>query len=349
VPLEQLDSCGNPACNVCNGSISELQPLLDRIAQQAAARQREIQRRERAEARLNEDTVDEKVNTLVICECDICKFKMGQTRLRNGVVRDYSYRPCNLRFQKTKTDRFNYFLGVELETDMNDRRVRNEVAAAMRKPFNFWFPKHDGSVTGPEFVSHPATLDWWRSRKKTLNEMFENLLHAGYSSHNGNRCGMHVNISRTAFEGEEHMYRFLTLLHGNAPWAIKMAQRTADSANQWAKLNLYTKEQRRKAANATFTSYRGQNGLGKYTALGTPTTGDRFEFRLPRGNLNINRFYKNLEWTVAMIEYSRSETRASNMTSAKFMKWVMARREEYSYLADFIVEKFGARYSNATA
>ena len=267
-------------------------------------------------------------------------------KLKYGVVHNYSYKPRRWSMKSVKDDPFNYHLGVELETDSYftnpnryapstpwyDRQttvnsdVSGEMAADMRRPKNLWTAKTDSSVTGPEFVSHPATLTYWQKHKPQLKEMFEMLLHAGYRSHDNDKCGMHINISRNAFDGAEHLYRFMTLLHYSPAWSMRMSQRTRESALHWAPLEgsmsraKYRKDKCRQTFDAMRPWYRTTD---KYSALNMPPAEEgRFEFRLPRGTLRVDRFLKNLEWTVAMIEYTRTSQVATSRP-IPFMTYVM--------------------------
>lgn len=256
-----------------------------------------------------------------------------------------------------------FYLGVELETtdtqsppreQYNGRGeyigsdengyVTNEQAAAMARPEEFWLPKHDGSVSGPEFASQPASLAWWHAHLPDLDEMFRDLLHAGYRSHEGDEAGMHINISRTAFADRDHLARFCELVYVNTTWALKMSQRTAESANEWAKL-IPLKDRRRREQWVTEAWDNGNNMHGRYTALNVPDM-ERFEFRLPRGTLRLDRFMMKLEWTHGMIEYTRDA--GNKPTPPAFMAWVLRHKaEEYPYLNLYIIEKFAAQLRKA--
>lgn len=303
------------------------------------------------------------------CPCEVCKMnRMEPHKLRYAVVHNYSYAPTPWRPKAVADDPDNFFLGVELETDnyatgpgggVTYSRLSNEMAADMRRPKNLWFSKRDGSVSGPEFVSHPATLAYWRKHTKALDEMFRMLVHAGFRSHDNDRCGMHVSISKTAFQNRGHLYRFLTLLHVSPAFSLKLSQRTANSASQWASLDhCATAADRRVICDGMVGGRRpawylstptpdindetpiglsGSTG-NRYTALNAPYNQPRFEFRLPRGTLRIDRFFKNLEWVHAMVVYTRTATTVGCKPQA-FAKWVEENRAMYPNLLAYMVEK----------
>lgn len=314
------------------------------------------------------------------CPCESCKLeRLDPThKLKNAVIHRWNFKPREWRKKSIENDPHNYFLGVELETDnftmvpltpdeqvqedsrwryswegrtttkRKVSRVANRVAADMRRPKQLWVAKSDGSVTGPEFASHPATLAYWHSKERELRSMFEMLLHAGYRSHDNDKAGMHINISRNAFANSNHLYRFLTLLHYSPAWSLRMSQRTAASMRQWAPLHgMESAGRRKKLCVKTFSPATWGAATEKYSALNMPPAiQGRFEFRLPRGTLRIDRFYKNLEWTVAMVEYTRT-SKVSTSRPIPFMQYVAENKATYPHLAAFIVER-EAKLTKAT-
>jgi hypothetical protein len=188
-------------------------------------------------------------------------------------------------------------------------------------------------------------MAWWNSRQASMNRMFNGLLHAGLRSHQGDHCGMHVNINTTAFNGTQHLFNFVNLLIANKTWTLRMSQRTVRSSH-WASFeerSMQTATSRLRWAQHAFED--GYTSQDRYAVLNASNEG-RIEFRLPRGTLRLDRFYKNLEWTAAMIEYTRTAAGDNGypppLTSAAFMRWALAQRAEYPNLCAFLDEKFGA-------
>jgi hypothetical protein len=279
------------------------------------------------------------------CHCESCKYRrLEDSKLRYAVIRSYGYRPANWSFKKLPNDKYDYYLGVELETDNHDGPVKAivspSIASSMKRPARFWVVKRDSSVSGPEFASHPATLSYWKSKKPEIAEMLRMLTHAGYRSYRNGNCGIHVNISNTAFSHPSHMYRFLSLIYLKTDWALKMSQRSWSQVDRWASLdNLKNAHDRQRAAKS-INSIWDRGVTGKYSAVNIPyESSGRIEFRLPRGTLRLDRFYKNLEWTVAMIEYTRN-VRLLQSTPSKFMDWCRTQRAEFPNLVSFLDEKF---------
>lgn len=275
----------------------------------------------------------------VKCPCLACKVKRGDWNhgVRNGRLHNWDYTPRNYKFLRTDNDEFPYYLGVELEVTRRsydeDTTIANSLAIDLRRPKSMWYAKYDSSVSGPEFVSHPATLTYWRKQSAKLQEMFSLLIHAGFRSHNGGAAGMHINVGRCAFEDVEHYHRFLTFLYANRSWATTMSQRTEGQVDQWAPFRPFTLFD----SWMVWDRHRGSN---KYTMIHTPAYGERVEFRLPRGTLRLDRFYKNLEWTTAMIAYTRNlAVTHYGMSSSAFVSWVNSYPEVYSNLLAFMEEE----------
>jgi hypothetical protein len=218
-----------------------------------------------------------------------------------------------------------------------------EEAVSLAAPRGLWHSKHDGSVSGPEFASQPGTLAYWRSQRGHLVGMFRGLLHGGMRSHDGDTCGLHVNIGTDAFNGEDgrvnadHLYRLATLLHVNPRWSTRMSQRTNASA-RWARYTLTDAAERRDWADS-IARYGYATNVDRYSVLNAQNSG-RVEFRLPRGTLRYDRFMAKLEWTAAMVEYTRDAHNVAQPSA--FMRWVAARESEYPYLLGLMRERFNA-------
>lgn len=287
------------------------------------------------------------------CQCKPCKVaRRDGTTIPHATIHSYSGMPRGgWKTRGVKNDKATYYLGVELETDdfgQDDSAAQNPFtlrrdrvsssfsggqAADLRLPKTLWYPKRDSSVSGPEFASHPATISYWNAHRKQLSEMFTNLLHAGFRSHDNDRCGMHINVSRTAFEDEDHLRRFLKLLYVDPEWARRISQRTINSLH-WCEFNISNEADIEGFIRAT----RNNGAYGsKYVVFGAPYGGQRFEFRLPRGTLRVDRFFKNLQWLVSMVEYTRRKTAKSE--TANYMSYVVRNKKKYGDLHAFLLER----------
>jgi hypothetical protein len=221
--------------------------------------------------------------------------------------------------------------GVELEYQRGPSRDRvsltGDELVATAAPRGFWHAQHDGSVSGPEFASQPASLAVWRSHKAHVATFMRTAVHGNWRSHDGaESCSMHVNVGRSAFGDADHLARFIRLITVNPRWSTRLAQRTHAQVASWARFDGFR-------TMADCTGYAGQywrNGIaytGHSAAVNLENDG-RIEVRLPRGTLRVDRFYGKLEWIAAMVEYTRDP--ANRPAPGAFCQWVLARRVEYA-------------------
>jgi hypothetical protein len=217
-------------------------------------------------------------------------------------------------------------------------------AVSVAAPRGLWHPKHDGSVSGPEFASQPGTLAYWRSVRPHVASMFRALLHGGMRSHDGDTCGMHVNIGSDAFDGSDHLERFMALVAVNPRWTTRMAQRTHESMQSWANFRDIGDADNRSHLARTWRDY-GYAHTSHCSAVNLAHEG-RVEFRIPRGTLRLDRFYAKLEWVASMVEYTRNADNATQVSA--YMHWVVG-TGEYAALVAYMRERFPARLEGTAA
>jgi hypothetical protein len=188
-------------------------------------------------------------------------------------------------------------LGVELELDYDAApKVPHSQVAGAFEPRWFWIAKVDGSVRGPELVSQPATLSYWRQHASEVATSLHYAAHQGYASHDGGRAGLHVGIETRNSRGEELLtagQRLLIvgLIHGNPEQSLRLARRSQSAADRWAEL--FPRAELGSAASPG-TRYCALNPHSSYV-----------EFRLPRGTLKLESFYATLEWAASLFRWAR--------------------------------------------
>ena len=232
--------------------------------------------------------------------------------------------------------------------------LNSEEAVSLAAPRGFWHSKHDSSVSGPEFASQPASLAYWRSQRPAITGMMKALLHGGMRSHDGDTCGMHINIGTDTFgtanypQGNEqmegHLFRFVKLMTMNQRWTVHMSQRTNSSMNDWARFGGLTTDPERQRWAHAISVYGYCSDLPRYMVLNA-ANGGRIECRIPRGTLRVDRFYAKLEWLASMIEYTRDPLNVVRVSD--YMRWV-ERSGEYPTLVAYMRERFHAeRFADA--
>lgn len=123
----------------------------------------------------------------------------------SSVIYNYSYRP-SLEFRSLSTEtNARAFLGAEIEINAaaNLADVITEAARGLI------YCKEDSSIDrGFEMVTHPMTYAWFMS-----SFPFDALRDLTSRGADASPHGLHVHISRAAFEGQDHIRRWLDLCY----------------------------------------------------------------------------------------------------------------------------------------
>jgi hypothetical protein len=169
-----------------------------------------------------------------------------------------------------------YFMGIELEVEGVIDRNRSRFSDILQK---YLAKSHkvvrDGSLSdsGAEIVTIPLSkidrIQWYY--------LLKDLRSIGVTSHNNNRCGLHIHISRA-------------YLH-DAKW--KMLQ-------SFIFLN---QVKFKKLSRRDMFSYCQFYDAGKYTALNL-TKESTCEFRFFRGTLNARSFLASIDICRSLVEYA---------------------------------------------
>lgn len=284
--------------------------------------------------------------------CPACRKRGGET-LVAGTIHGYGSEPRGgwvpRRLTDVASDATAVTFGVELETQRlpgHDRaHLTGAEAANVAQPRGHWYPTSDSSVDGPEFASQPATLAYWRSIAGPVGSFMRTLIHGGLRAHDGGySCSMHVNVGADAFATAEHLARFIRLATMNPRFTTRMAQRTHSQVSSWARYDMYPDmascERLAREYRHNGTAYTGHSAAVNLESRG------RVEFRSPRGTLRLDRFMAKLEWTAAMVEYTRNATRVS---IGGFVAWVMDRRADYPEFVNMMADLMPGRVAGGAS
>lgn len=243
-----------------------------------------------------------------------------------GDVDDWNYRPL-FNFHGVGT----LYLGMELEVEGGHSAIANIYDMYNRDTVYF---KHDGSLDhGFELVTHPMTLGW-HNENTFIEDTTKALRQAGASSYNANSCGIHIHMNRGAFTNS-HMWKFLQFHYRNADAIQTIAQRRDSS---WAKFVGKHDADYRKRVSKDSYSYSD-----RYVAVNLNNS-ETIELRYFKGNLNAPSVRKNLEFAVAVYEYTKQLTYQSirqynGLGWGAFMVWMRDQRNVYPNLAAFISKR----------
>jgi hypothetical protein len=180
--------------------------------------------------------------------------------------------------------------------------------------------------------------------EKTWEDLCENLVKLGATSHDSGRCGLHVHISRTAFgqtddERDETIGKLMHMYHNelgasgfgtdyvkqvmrrgyvdyakNVTAGMKLETRTMLTFTQAAGLNAVSNEHSKKSFKDLSKSSTQD---GRYTAINRVPT-HTIEFRQGKGTLKASSIVATIQFCCELVEFSR-DTPKKLCTRESFM------------------------------
>jgi hypothetical protein len=192
----------------------------------------------------------------------------------------------------------------------------------------------DGDVEDEaEIVSHPATYDYLIQNKHLWRYIFESRKF-GARSYATNSCGIHIHLTRDYFT-KEHLHRFLTMVYNQPSFTYLISQRKYSELQRWG--SLYKRDSG-KPTKLNYADIKGRvdkRPYERYEAVNL-TNSNTIELRLFRGTLNEVSFWKNIEYTHALVEFTKV-TSFKKLTLKNFIKFIGNKKDElpnlYKWLA----------------
>lgn len=253
-------------------------------------------------------------------------YSDGQCPFCPILIESYDYRPSPILYKGTGEGEPAYYLGFELEVE----RAGSVEAQGVRDRLPYTFCKMDGSLDdGFEIVSHPLSPAFVREHKKEIVGALNWLVRQGVRSYRTETCGMHVHVSRSAFSGSFHLFKFMEFMYRNKAFVLTVSQREEENLQRWAAIGVPPKEVIRKA------KVKFNDHAERYTAINLENT-NTVEVRIFRGTLKPESFFKNLEFVEALVEFTRNNGAAGAKTPEQFVDWVKKRARRYPSLADWL-------------
>ena len=245
-------------------------------------------------------------------------------------IHSYTYKPSPNFFGDGQ-----YHMGIELEIeDTNDNYIEGaEVAFLAMNPSRFkkyrGYLKSDGSLSrGFEIVSHPHTLKEFQTNFPW--QMLTDLKKLRFRSWNTSTCGLHVHVSRTAFEDENHQIRFIKLIYDNQRQVQRIAGRTSNYATFSDKGNIIPK-----------VKFKNQSN-GRYAAVNVEPE-DTVEVRVFRGSLHIPRVLSAIEFVDSTVQYTKELKiipKDKPLSWVRYVGFISANSDKYPNLFDIINRSF---------
>jgi hypothetical protein len=245
--------------------------------------------------------------------------------------------------------RAHYGMEIEVTTE----QVNGAILTALDEGagHDILFFKPDGSVEGFEAVTHPMTYAW-------AIDHFPWEILARWKSEN--RCtivresnGIHVHVSRAAFDGPSHVFKWMKLFYLNQPVIERLAGRRDTS---WAEFRrevrdsqiTHVKRKQVEAKGVTSSNvspwylppgWRDRTTSSRYQAINC-TNDDTFEVRVFASTLRPSTARRHLQVVAGTVEYTRQLTAhdvaaCDGWSWPAFAQWISANSHIYPELAEW--------------
>lgn len=273
--------------------------------------------------------------------CSDCDSNMPRDHeCSSGLLEDYSYTP-DLQFMGEGPS----FYGMEFEVSAYGSALAEAVSGANHHDVLYF--KEDGSVEGFEMVTHPMTFEW--AMENFPWHVLADFRRAGCEIDESEN-GIHVHVSRAAFAGTAHQYRWIKFLYRNQDLSQAVARR---HSGQWAGFSRHHRMgqgahlKMRKLRDAY---YRGDRAVydryiqaasddstgDRYSAVNC-TNADTFEVRIFASTLDATEAQSALQFVAATVEYTRTLTshqviRESGWDEIAFTEWLHGQDGKYDSL-----------------
>lgn len=190
------------------------------------------------------------------------------------------------------------FFGVELETNIRSGGdYAGGGSAIVRSPMyqnGFLYAKSDCTVSGPELVTHPATLEAHRKLWSTFP--FEELaVQHRWSGWVGANAGMHVHVGRNAFRNVSHLARFQAFF---GEWRDEMTAYAGRNCNAYGHHGTSMEGFRRALRYARLQDYPPRGSAINYQNHAT------VEVRMFRASLRFATVMAYIELLHGLVGYS---------------------------------------------
>lgn len=246
-------------------------------------------------------------------ECEQYHFNEGYCRKDRAKVMDYSYKPFPY-FNGDLNDRV--FFGFENEINYPEDSYEEARSTVIRSyPSEVLYAKRDGSIQGHgfELVSHPMSFDFFKGLD--LEPMFR-----VKPKERDTSCGLHVHISRKAFDGQTHLFKLTEFINNNRTFTKKVAGRD---------FNSYAREYQEKISKAV----KGTGFRERYHAVNL-TNKHTVEIRIFKSARNEFQLRYRIEFVNALLEYTRNSS-LKDLKDSLFKEWLKA-GSGYSELKKFL-------------
>lgn len=215
-------------------------------------------------------------------------------------------------------DEFHFFgegplrMGFELEVS-DGNKADGASHILNNNPSNVMYITWDGTVPqGFEVTTHPMSLDYAMSEFRWAT--ITGLKRHGFVAWNNRSCGLHVHMTRSAFNGWRHLFCFIRFIFTNKDDMVAFAGRESDYAefNMDKFIGGWFDYEKQGFARSTSLAKKLKDGgggdvrkLAVNMSAGNP---DTVELRFFRPSLNVKTVQAALQFCDALFHYTASVT-----------------------------------------
>lgn len=255
-------------------------------------------------------------------------------------VANYSYKPTPIMYPNLDYDDPIYF-GIELEADRDsgDFAVSTDAAAnKVNELLGYSYVKHDGSLReGLEIVTHPAKLSYHlQEKREAWIEVMRYLREAGFVSHTGGYCGLHVHISSRPIEAasEDGIDKILYLWSKHWKQLVRFSRRSTKRLEDWSRkcnVDIPDAVDENRAASIAKKAKGDLLSSGRYQAVNLQNS-HTIEFRMLRGTLIPETFFASLQLIDRIVKVSMSHS----LKELRKMTWEELTMTDYPELTRYL-------------
>jgi putative amidoligase enzyme len=199
------------------------------------------------------------------------------------------------------------YLGMELEVEISDLQDENDYAERVQELMgDAVYLQEDSSIGhGFEITTHPMSYAWAMAQFPW--DALETLSDEGCSTHN--EVGLHIHVSRSAFSGECHLYRWLKFIYRNEQQVSQLARRrysrwaSFDQAHRRAVKHMLKTEDMQRGYDR-HGHYLPHAAVARYQAV-NPLNEKTLELRVFASSLRPGEVQAALAFAAATVEYTR--------------------------------------------
>lgn len=252
-----------------------------------------------------------------------CRESCSDDCCRSDLINDYSYTPYFV-FRGEDT----YHLGIELELSTEESYGTQDAAQEVIDSLgDLVYLKEDTSIgDGFEVVTHPMSFAYASGVDWSVLDFLRTRHHVRATE----SCGLHIHVSKTAFDTVSHTYRWMRFIYRNSTEVQALARR---SDNEYAEFTSHMNDWSIHYASVSKDPHRGHthspsaehwyaktpgglrrrrdvglhHGTQRYAAINVENR-DTFEMRFFASTTRPGRLRAAIQFAHASIEYTRQLT-----------------------------------------